>query len=204
MPFPSPFHRWRPHPWHGLTVGDRAPEVVNVYVEMTPYDAVKYEIDKDTGYLAVDRPQRFSSQPPTLYGFIPRTYCGDRVGALSDTVDEGDLDPLDICALSERPIERAEIILSARIVGGLHMVDGGEADDKIIAVLEGDFVWGNARDIDDLPPALVERLRHYFLTYKMVPGEDDLEVEVDTIYGADHARKVLQASIEDYADLIGD
>ncbi len=204
MPFPSPFHRWRPHPWHGLTVGDRAPEVVNVYVEMTPYDAVKYEIDKDTGYLAVDRPQRFSSQPPTLYGFIPRTYCGDRVGALSDTVDEGDLDPLDICVLSERPIERAEIILSARIVGGLHMVDGGEADDKIIAVLEGDFVWGNARDIDDLPPALVERLRHYFLTYKMVPGEDDLEVEVDTIYGADHARKVLQASIEDYADLIGD
>lgn len=204
MPFPSPFHRWRPHPWHGLTVGDRAPEVVNVYVEMTPYDAVKYEIDKDTGYLAVDRPQRFSSQPPTLYGFIPRTYCGDRVGALSDTVDEGDLDPLDICVLSERPIERAEIILSARIVGGLHMVDGGEADDKIIAVLEGDFVWGNARDIDDLPPALVERLRHYFLTYKMVPGEDDLEVEVDTIYGADQARKVLQASIEDYADLIGD
>lgn len=202
MALPPEFNRWRPHPWHGLSVGERAPDYANVYIEMTPFDAVKYEIDKDTGYLMVDRPQRFSSQLPAAYGFIPRTYCADRVAALSDVAQEGDLDPLDICVLSERPIERAEILLSARIVGGLHMIDGGEADDKIIAVLEGDCVWGKAQDIQDIPKVFIERLRHYFLTYKMVPGGKHDEVSVDTIYGAEHAKKVLQASMEDYSDLI--
>src|SRR5690554_787848 len=94
------FHQFRPHPWHGLSVGADAPEIVNAYIELTPFDSVKYEIDKETGYLRVDRPQRFSSQPPTFYGFIFCTYCADRVGELSLTTDEGDLDPLDICVLS--------------------------------------------------------------------------------------------------------
>lgn len=196
-----PYERWRPHPWHGLTVGDDAPDVVNVYVEMTPADWIKYEIDKETGFLIVDRPRQFSSQLPTAYGFIPQTFCGDQVGALSEKVEDGDHDPLDVCVISECPIERAEVLLSARIVGGLHMIDGGEADDKIIAVLESDFVWGDAQDISDVPEALIQRLRHYFLSYKMVPGEGGHEVEVDTVYDADHAKKVLQASIEDYDEL---
>ena len=82
MSFPQPFYRWRPHPWHGLDVGPDPPGLVHAFIEITPFDLVKYEVDKVTGYLRVDRPQRTSSQPPTLYGFIPRTYCGERVAAM--------------------------------------------------------------------------------------------------------------------------
>ena len=106
MSFPSPFYRWRPHPWHGLESGPNPPREVNAYIELTPFDLVKYEIDKETGYIRVDRPQRTSSQPPSLYGFIPRTYCGTRVGKLMKEAKGGDEDPLDICVISERPVSR--------------------------------------------------------------------------------------------------
>jgi inorganic pyrophosphatase len=191
------YHLFRPHPWHGLDVGPGAPGVVNAYIEITPFDLVKYEVDKQSGYLRVDRPQRTSAQPPTLYGFIPRTYCGDEVERLSPKSTHGDGDPLDICVLSERPISRTEIVLSAKIVGGLQMVDGGEADDKIIAVLLNDYVWGGAEDIGDLPRVLVERLEHYFRTYKLVPGRE-LRVSIEQVYGLDHALRVVEASMRDY------
>jgi inorganic pyrophosphatase len=197
------FERYRPHPWHGLPVGPNPPEVLNAYIEITPFDTVKFEIDKETGYLHVDRPQAFNSLPPTLYGFIPRTYCGEKVAALAGTA-KGDGDPLDVCVLSERPINRADILLKARPVGGLLMIDGGEADDKIIAVLDQDPVWGGARDIAEVPRSLVERIRHYFLTYKWKPGEDNgPEVSVDRIYGAADAAKVIEASIADYDERFG-
>lgn len=202
MTFPQPFYRWRPHPWHGLEVGPNPPEVVHAYIEITPFDLVKYEIDKQTGYLRVDRPQRTSSQPPALYGFIPRTYCGYRVGELSPNAQGGDGDPLDICVISERPVNRAEVILNARVVGGLQMVDHGEADDKIIAVLANDNVWGQVNDIDGMPEILVERLKHYFLTYKLIPGEE-MDVSIDTTFDRVHAEKVIKASIEDYVDEFG-
>lgn len=202
MNFPNPFYRWRPHPWHGLEVGDRAPETVNAFVEITSFDTIKYEVDKKTGYMRVDRPQRSSSLPPSLYGFIPRTFCGDRVGDLSDQVDRGDHDPLDICVLSERPIDRAEVILSARVIGGLHMIDEGEADDKIIAVLDNDRYYSNIKDIDDLPEVLIERLRHYFGTYKLIPGQDT-DVYVDHVYGKEKAYTVIKAAMEDYDDTFG-
>jgi inorganic pyrophosphatase len=188
---------FRPHPWHGLDIGPSPPEVLNVFIEITPYDLIKYEVDKVSGYLRVDRPQRGSSQPPALYGFIPRTYCGDRVRKLSPRSTAGDGDPLDIVVLCERPITRSEVIVRARVVGGLQMVDNGEADDKIIAVLENDFVWGHARDVGDLPKVLIERLQHYFLTYKLVPGEP-ATADIKHIYGNKHAFKVVNASIEDY------
>lgn len=203
MGFPKAFYRWRPHPWHGLEAGPDAPEVVQAYIEITPFDLVKYEIDKATGYLCVDRPQRSSSQNPSLYGFIPRTYCGQRVGELSPTSSAGDGDPLDICVISERPINRAEIIVPARIVGGLQMVDQGEADDKIIAVLEGDYVWGKARDIEEIPTVLVERLQHYFETYKLVPGEES-KISIESVYGREHALEVTRASMLDYEDAFGE
>ena len=142
------FSQWRPHPWHGLSAGADAPRVVNAYIEITPFDLIKYEVDKASGYLRVDRPQRTSSQPPALYGFIPRTYCGPRVAALTPVTKRGDGDPLDICVLSERPIAKSEILLSARVIGGLQLVDRDEADDKIIAVLQGDYVWGDAQDLE--------------------------------------------------------
>src|SRR5687768_17912478 len=155
MAFSAPFYRWRPHPWHGLDPGPDAPRVVQAYIEITPFDFVKYEIDKTTGYLRVDRPQRYSSQPPSLYGFIPQTFCGRRVSQLSPKTNRGDGDPMDICILSERPINRAEIILKAKVVGGIQMVDGDEADDKIIAVLANDNILANTEDISDLPDAMV-------------------------------------------------
>ena len=202
MNFPEPFYRWRPHPWHGLSVGPDAPNVVNAYIEITPFDLVKYEVDKTTGYLSVDRPQRGSSHPPTLYGFIPRTFCGPRVGSLSPQAKGGDGDPIDICVVSERPINRAEVIVKARVVGGLQMVDGGEADDKIVAVLQKDTFWDDARDITDLPDALIERLHHYFSTYKLVPGKES-DISIDKVYGCDEALEVVKASMADYESEFG-
>ena len=203
MNFPKPFYRWRPHPWHGLDVGDDPPGTVNAFIEITPFDLVKYEVDKETGYLRVDRPQRSSSQPPALYGFIPRTYCGSRVRDLMPGAERGDGDPLDICVLSERQINHAEVIVPARVVGGLPMNDGGEADDKIIAVVVNDPAWSEVHDLADLPDIMVERLRHYFLTYKLIPGEE-AEVSIDHAYGAEHARTVITAAVADYEQQFGD
>ncbi len=200
--FPDPFYRWRPHPWHGLDAGPQAPLIVHAYIEVTPFDLVKYEVDKVTGYLRVDRPQRTSSLPPALYGFIPRSYCGERVKALSPHSEQGDGDPMDICVISERPITRAEVILNARVIGGLQMIDHGEADDKIVAVLLNDTIWGDATDIRDIPEVLIERLHHYFSTYKLVPGEES-RTTIEQIYGREHALKVVQASLDDYREMYG-
>jgi len=195
--FPKPFYRWRPHPWHGLEIGPDAPRLVNAFIEICPFDLVKYEVDKTTGYLRIDRPQRSSSQHPTLYGFIPRTYCGDRVGKLMPGAGRGDGDPLDICVISERPISKTEILLHARVIGGLPMLDNEEADDKIIATLANDPIWSQAEDITALPDSLIERLRHYFMTYKLIPGEKST-VSIGEAYGFEHASQVIAASIEDY------
>jgi inorganic pyrophosphatase len=202
MGFPKTFYRWRPHPWHGLEVGEDQPRIVNAYIEMTPFDAVKYEVDKTTGYLRVDRPQLTSSMTPTLYGFIPQTYCAERVNDLSPKSRKGDGDPLDICVITERPINRGEVILRARVIGGLQMIDNGEADDKIVAVLDNDAFWKDANDIGDISPALLERLRHYFETYKLVPGQPS-NVTIEKIYDRDHALKVIEASMEDYTEEYG-
>ncbi len=202
MSFPNPFYRWRPHPWHGLEVGSKPPEIVNAYIEITPFDVVKYEVDKVTGYLRVDRPQRSSSQPPTLYGFIPRTYCDRRVKELSPKARHGDHDPLDICVISERPINRAEVILNVRVVGDIQAIDGGDADDKIIAVLENDPFWGDVKDVSQLPEVLVERLRHYFSTYKMIPGQPSL-MEIEAVLDHDHACRVIEAAMKDYEENYG-
>ena len=201
-PAPPP-NRFRPHPWHGLAVGPEPPELLNAYIEITPFDLMKYEVDKHSGYLRIDRPQRGSSQPPALYGFIPRTYCDEEVRRLSPTSARGDGDPLDICVLSERPITRNEIIVRARVVGGLQMVDAGDADDKIIAVLENDYIYGAAREITDLPSVLVERLQHYFSTYKLLPGGTNAVV-IHQAYGRDHALSVVKAAMRDYDASYGD
>ena len=202
MSFPEPFYRWRPHPWHGLEVGPNAPQIVNAFIEITPFDLMKYEVDKTTGYLRVDRPQRSSSQHPSLYGFVPRTLCGPRVGAISKLTAKGDGDPLDICVLSERPINRGEVILHARVVGGILMIDHGEADDKIVAVLDNDRFWADAHDISDIPDIIIERLRHYFATYKLIPGEP-VQVSIEQTYGRERAEQLVQAAISDYKDIYG-
>lgn len=206
---PGEHHRdtpseFRPHPWHGIEPGDQFPEIVTAYIEMVPSDGVKYEIDKQSGYLRVDRPQRFSSFCPTLYGFVPRTYCDRHVATVrvdgGPLVDRGDRDPLDICVLTDRPISRGEILLQARPIGGLRMVEKGEADDKILAVLLGDATYGELRDISQLPRSIIDRLRHYFLTYKSLPGDPSGTISVDPIYDSSLARRVLEASVRDYRE----
>src|SRR5919107_5779510 len=200
----NPVFQFRPHPWHGLEVGPAPPDVLNAYIEITPFDLMKYEVDKVSGYLRVDRPQRTSAQHPALYGFIPRTYCAERVSRLAPGAKRGDGDPLDICVLSERAITRNEIIVRCRVIGGLQMIDRGEADDKIIAILDGDYVWGEARGLSDVPPVLIERLQHYFLTYKLIPGQRAV-ARITKKYGRDHAIKVVNAAMADYASaFLGD
>jgi len=189
------------HPWHGIPVGADAPAIVNVFIEIVPGDTVKYEIDKPSGHLKVDRPQQFSNVCPTLYGFLPQTYCGERVAALSQArtgrETRGDGDPLDVCILTENTFPRGDVLLRARPIGGLHVLDHDEADDKILAVLEGDLSYGQLRDIAELPHAQVDRLRHYFLTYKTLPGEANA-VEIPHTYGRDEAHEVIERSREDY------
>jgi inorganic pyrophosphatase len=181
-------------------VGEKVPQIVNAYIEITPFDTMKYEIDKATGYLRLDRPQRGSAQPPTLYGFIPRTFCAARVAALSaKSADRGDGDPLDICVISERPITRSEILLSARVVGGIQMIDDGEADDKIVAVLDKDPFWDEVEDLPDVPKALVQRLVHYFSTYKLLPGAEN-RVSIVDVYERKRAWLVIEAAMADYTE----
>src|SRR5687768_11270153 len=174
------------HPWHGITPGAGAPDVVTVYVEIVPTDTVKYEIDKLSGHLKVDRPQKYSSLCPAPYGFVPQTLCAERVGAFAAGKTgrarvDGDGDPLDVCVLTERPINHGGILLSARPIGGLRMFDGMQADDKIVAVMEGDAAFGAVTELAAVPATLVERLRHYFLSYKDMPGTSDRRVEITHI-----------------------
>lgn len=203
MGFPSPFYRWRPHPWHGLDVGPEPPSIVHAYIELTPFDRIKYELDKKTGYLRVDRPNRTSSFCPTLYGFVPRTFCGNRVKALIPGAKAGDGDPLDICVISERPIQNSEIILKARVVGVLPMLDNDEADHKVVAVLENDNMWHDVHEVSQLPKVMVDRLRHYFSTYKMLTPED-AKVDISAALGREEAEKVVQAAIADYIEHFGE
>lgn len=195
---------FKPHPWHGIPVGKNCPDVITVYIEMVPDDTVKYEIDKETGYLKVDRPQKFSNYVPALYGFVPQTYCDEQVRAFAEErcnkpVAKGDGDPLDICVLTERHITSGDIILEAIPIGGFRMLDKGEADDKIIAVLKQDEVYGHMKDISECPETLINRLKHYFLTYKNMPGQENKAVEITHTYGHTEAKEVIVRSRKDYA-----
>ncbi len=207
---------FKSHPWHGVAPLTKEDNVFNAYIELVPTDTVKYEVDKVTGHLKVDRPQQYSSLCPALYGFLPRTYCGSRVGRICREATgrlgiEGDNDPLDICVLSEKLISHADILVNAIPIGGLRMIDHDQADDKIVAVLKGDLEYGNLRSIHDLPRGLTDRLRHYFLTYKQLP--DPLggstghghgpRVELTHVYDRDEALAIIHASLQDYADRFG-
>jgi inorganic pyrophosphatase len=191
------------HPWHGVPIGSDWPRSVTVYVEIVPTDTVKYELDKATGLLKVDRPQMYSNVCPSLYGLIPQTLCGDRVATLCMERTGrkgivGDGDPMDICVLTEKPISHGNVLVRATPIGGLRMLDGNEADDKIIAVLAGDAVYGDFGDVGECPPLLLDRLRHYFLTYKQAPDPATPACEITHVYGRDEAQEAIRRSHEDY------
>lgn len=198
----------RSHPWHGIPIGEDAPQIVNTYVETVPSDTVKYEIDKKSGFLKVDRPQKYSSICPTLYGFIPQTYCSKKVAELCSerTGREsiiGDDDPLDICILTEKVISHGDIIVRALPIGGFRMIDGGQADDKIIAVMQGDGLYSAWNNIEDCPRAFIDRLKHYFLTYKDLPGSEERACEITHVYGREEAIEVIRRSRIDYKERYG-
>jgi len=199
---------YRSHPWHGIEIGDLAPETVHAYIEIVPSDTVKYELDKETGILKVDRPQKYSNVTPCLYGLIPQTYCGQSVAELcrQDTGNpeiEGDGDPLDICVLSEKVFSRGDFLLHAIPIGGIRMLDGNEADDKILAVMRDDAIYGDWKDLGDCPQKLLDRLRHYFLTYKQAPDDIEPTTRITNIYGREEALECIRRSMEDYRRLLG-
>lgn len=199
---------YKSHPWHGIQIGEDMPKVVTAFIEIVPTDTVKYEIDKETGYLKIDRPQKFSNIVPALYGFVPQTYCGEGTAVLAreksgKEIEKGDGDPLDILVLTERTITHGDILCQAIPIGGIRMIDKGEADDKIIAVLKGDSLYGKWTDITECPKPIIDRLVHYFLTYKNIPGEEKVAVDIDEVYGAAMAHEVILKSREDYRNLVG-
>ncbi|MFN8287417.1 MAG: inorganic pyrophosphatase [Chitinophagales bacterium] len=192
------------HPWHGIEVGENAPELLTAFIEIVPSDTVKYEIDKKSGWLKVDRPQLFSNIVPALYGFIPQTLCDKEVGAFCTAKTGkpgiiGDQDPMDILVLSEKTFPNSGFIVQAIPIGGLRMIDKNEADDKIIAVLKDDAVYGHITDLKQLDEKIIRRLEHYFLTYKDLPGSgEEKKVEIASIYGRDEALEVIKCSMTDY------
>ncbi|KJS84753.1 MAG: inorganic pyrophosphatase [Peptococcaceae bacterium BICA1-8] len=193
------------HPWHGISLGEEQPYIVNAFIEVTPSDTVKYELDKTTGILKIDRPQLFSNICPTLYGMLPQTYCGDRVANLCETKFGrnnivGDKDPLDICVLTEKLVRHGNILLKAIPIGGIKLLDNNEADDKIIAVLKDDALYGEWDDISQCPSRILERLEHYFLTYKKSPTSKSNKCEIIEIYGRDEAINVIKLASDDYKE----
>lgn len=198
--------RYKAHPWHGIEIGAQAPKLLTCFVEVVPTDTVKYEIDKASGYLKLDRPQKYSNIVPALYGFIPQTYSGEllaekcqKATGKEDIVGDGD--PLDICILTEKEIMHGDLLVKARPIGGFRMLDGNQADDKIIAVLDNDLVYSEFKDITDVPSMVVSRLKHYFLTYKDMPGEKS-DCEIVEVYGQSEAYEVIESTIQDYKQYI--
>ena len=194
--------RYKSHPWHGVDIGREAPVIVTAFFEMVPTDTVKYEIDKVTGYLRIDRPQKYSNVVPALYGFVPQTFSAFSVAEFcmekSGRKDiKGDGDPIDICVLTEKEISHGNIIVKARPIGGFRMIDKDESDDKIIAVLNNDTVYGHFNNISELPELVVDRLKHYFLTYKDLPGQER-NVVITHVFGIEDAHEIIRRSMEDY------
>ena len=194
---------YKAHPWHGISFGMHAPNRVNAFIEIVPSDTIKYEIDKESGYRKVDRPQKFSNIIPALYGFIPKTYCGKSVAEYAKlktgrNIIEGDKDPLDILVLTERNISSGDILVEAIPIGGFRLLDKNEADDKIIAVMANDALYSAFKDITECPEPIIQRLRHYFMTYKNIPGTQDNTCEITHLYSKEEAHEVINRSITDY------
>ena len=175
------------NPWHTVNIGKGAPDIVNGIIEIPKNTRAKYELDKDSGLLKLDRVLYASMYYPANYGFIPKTYC-----------DDGD--PLDILVLSQITIVPM-CIVSAKVIGVMRMLDQGEHDDKIIAVAENDMSVNHYNDISELPDHFIIELRNFFEDYKKLEKKT---VEVKEFQNAELAREIVRQSIFDYKDLIID
>lgn len=194
--------RYKSHPWHGVDVGDNAPELITCFIEIVSTDTVKYEIDKESGYLRIDRPQKYSNTVPAMYGFIPQTYSWERVAAYCAEKTNrpgivGDKDPIDICVLTEKTIAHGDILVRAIPIGGFRMIDGNQTDDKILAVLQDDAVYGQYKRMSDCSELVIERLKHYFLTYKDLPGSQS-QCEITHVFDVEEAHEIIRRGLDDY------
>lgn len=174
------------HPWHQITPGSDVPNSVNAIIEITNGSKGKYEIDKETGLLILDRVLSSSVVYPANYGFIPQTYCDDK-------------DPLDIlviCSVDIIPLTLVE----AKVIGVMTMVDGGEQDDKVIAVAKNDPIYNYINDMDELAPHMMKEIVQFFQSYKAL---EEKTVVVDGIHGRDKAQEILLESIELYKKEFG-
>jgi inorganic pyrophosphatase len=167
--------------WHQLSLGENAPEVVRAVVEISRGSKAKYEIDKDSGMLLLDRVLTSSVHYPANYGFLPKTYCDDK-------------DPLDVLIVCQEDIQPMALV-DVKIVGVMKMTDDGEQDDKLIGVAVEDRQWRDVEDITDLPKHMVAEMKNFFETYKKLKGG---EVEITDVLGKKEALQVLEDSIKLY------
>ena len=169
---------FKPHPWHGISPGDKAPSLLQCFVEVVPSDTLKYEIDKVSGYLRIDRPQKYSNICPALYGFVPQTYCGDSVAAFSSEKTgrtlAGDGDPLDILVLMDSPAH-VGCLIEVRIIGVIiaDQTDGAkkETNDRLLGVAVHSYQHDHVNSMDDLSKTLLSQLEQFFVSYNKQRGK---------------------------------
>jgi inorganic pyrophosphatase len=174
------------HPWHGVPYGDRAPEFINAIIEISQGSRAKYEIDKASGLLKLDRVIYSSFHYPVNYGFIPQTYGDDK-------------DPLDILVITSLPVQPLTLI-EAKVLGVMQMIDGGDGDDKIIAVAEKDPSVNHYNNIDELPPHFFSELRHFFEEYKTLENKS---VRVEDFGNKGKAFQIVEQAIASYRENYG-
>jgi len=171
------------NPWHDVSVGENVPEIVTGIVEIPKNTRAKYELDKESGMLKLDRVLYSSMYYPANYGFIPQTYCDDN-------------DPLDIVILSQIVIQPM-CLVNAKVIGVMRMLDGGEMDDKIIAVAENDMSVNHINSIDELPRHFFRELKNFFEDYKKLENKT---VIVEDFQNKETALQIVRQSIVDYND----
>ncbi len=175
------------HPWHAVTAGDNAPEIVNAIIEIPKNNRAKYELDKESGLLKLDRVLYSSVYYPANYGFIPQSYCDDK-------------DPLDIIVLSQIEIVPM-CLVEAKVIGVMQMIDGGEMDDKIIAVALNDMSVNHINDITELPAHFFKELRRFFEDYKILEKK---EVIIEQFQEKAKALEIVSQSLVDYKEYMND
>ena len=169
------------NPWHSISPGDRVPEVVRGIIEIPQNTRAKYELDKESGLLRLDRVLYSAMYYPANYGFIPQTYCDDK-------------DPLDILILSQIMVVPL-CIVPAKVIGVMHMLDQGEADDKIIAVAENDMSVNHLEDLSEMPAHFLKEIKNFFEDYKKLEHKTSV---VEEFQGRDVAMKIVNKAINDY------
>lgn len=174
------------NPWHDIHYGKNSPEIVNSIIEISKGSKGKFELDKESGLIRLDRVLYSSVHYPANYGFIPQTFCDDN-------------DPLDILVFSSIEIPKM-CLIDAKVIGVMRMVDSGEVDDKIIAVAANDISVSYRNDISELPPHTTLEMQTFFEDYKNLEHK---EVVVEQFYGREKAYEIIIEAIELYKTTFG-